>query len=66
MPGTTPPQYRTDPDGNANEVKLRKPKVVRAQREGDFFGFGGPGASRGGGGGRRGGGGGGAFNWLFR
>jgi tetratricopeptide (TPR) repeat protein len=55
----------TDPDGNANEVKLRKPKIARpvARGEGDFFGFGGQSEARGGGS-RRGGGG--AFNWLFR
>ena len=69
----------TDPDGNANEVQLRK---VRRQApvERDFWDFGGQpraadsggggeGASRraarrGGGGG--GGGGGGMFNWLFQ
>jgi tetratricopeptide (TPR) repeat protein len=54
----------TDPDGNANEVKLRKPKIARpaARGEGDFFGFGGQSDARGGGS-RRGGG---TFNWLFR
>jgi len=59
----------TDPDGNANEVKLRKPKVVRAPRDGgDFFGLGGGGqADARSGGARRGGGrDNGAFNWLFR
>ncbi|MCJ7597605.1 MAG: hypothetical protein MUO41_03045, partial [Methyloceanibacter sp.] len=58
----------TDPDGNANEVKLRKPKIARPARdEGDFFGFGGQADARSGGA-RRGGGrdSGGAFNWLFR
>jgi tetratricopeptide (TPR) repeat protein len=57
----------TDPDGNANEVKLRKPKVVRAPRDdGDFFGFGGQADARSGGARRGGGREGGTFNWLFR
>jgi tetratricopeptide (TPR) repeat protein len=69
----------TDPDGNANEVQLRK--VVRraapVDREGGFFDFGQGAADSGassegaGGAGRRaarrggGGGGGGMFDWLF-
>jgi len=59
----------TDPDGNANEIQLRKVRQRAAPRD-DFWGFerpdgGGEGrrARRGGGGG---GGGGGMFNWLFR
>jgi hypothetical protein len=63
----------TDPDGTANEIKLRKPKtrpVAREEGGGGFFDqFGGPGAGqaqaqarrRGGGGG---GGGGGIFGWF--
>jgi hypothetical protein len=58
----------TDPDGNANEVKLRKPKLrpVARKEGGDFFGFGeaapaGRSSGRGGGGRDSG-----AFNWLFR
>lgn len=58
----------TDPDGNANEVKLRKPKIARpvARDEGDFFGFGGQADARSGGARRGGGRDNGAFNWLFR
>jgi hypothetical protein len=57
----------TDPDGNANELKLRRPKARPVAREGGFFdGWGGPPAApqqrrRGGGGG---GGGGGLFPWF--
>ena len=59
----------TDPEGNANEIKLRKPKPARpVARQENFSGFDGGGrearrARRGGGGG---GGGGGIFNWLFQ
>ncbi len=67
----------TDPDGNANEIQLRKPRRQAPAEPGDFWGFGGEpraadsgtGANagartrRGGGGG---GGGGGMFGWLFR
>ena len=50
---------------NANEVKLRKPKIARpvARDEGDFFGFGGQADARSGGNRRSQGG---TFNWLFR
>jgi hypothetical protein len=62
----------TDPDGNANEIQLRKARRAPVARD-DFWSFEQPGgappegrraARRGGGGG--GGGGGGVFNWLFR
>ncbi|MET0301723.1 MAG: tetratricopeptide repeat protein [Methyloceanibacter sp.] len=62
----------TDPDGNANEIQLRKARRAPVARD-DFWSFEQPGgappegrraARRGGGGG--GGGGGGMFNWLFR
>jgi hypothetical protein len=69
----------TDPDGNANEVQLRKVRRQAPVDRGDFWDFGGraadSGASpeggpagrraarRGGGGG--GGAGGGMFDWLF-
>jgi tetratricopeptide (TPR) repeat protein len=72
----------TDPDGNANEVQLRKVRRQAPVDRGDFWDFGGraadSGASEGGGAGgaasrraaRRGGGGGagggGMFDWLFR
>jgi len=60
----------TDPDGHANEVKLRSAPTRRAPvargQDGDFWGFGQqPNTER-----KRarrgGGGGGGAFDWLFR
>jgi hypothetical protein len=66
----------TDPDGNANEIQLRKTRQRAPAARDDFWGFGrsaeGPdeppqgrrAARRGGGGG--GGGGGGMFDWLFR
>jgi hypothetical protein len=68
----------TDPDGNANEIQLRKVRQRAPAQRDDFWGFerygeagGGGGedrqsrrASRRGGGG--GGGGGGMFDWLFR
>jgi tetratricopeptide (TPR) repeat protein len=61
----------TDPDGNANEIQLRKARQQRAAPRDDFWGFERPDgaaesrrARRGGGGG--GGGGGGMFDWLFR
>jgi hypothetical protein len=62
----------TDPDGNANEIQLRKARRAPVARD-DFWGFERPGgappesrraARRGGGEG--GGGGAGMFNWLFR
>lgn len=67
----------TDPDGNANEVQLRKARTRAPAPRDDFWGFerltegattpGGRRATRrGAGGGERGGGGGGMFNWLFR
>jgi tetratricopeptide (TPR) repeat protein len=69
----------TDPDGNANEIQLRKVRQRAPAARNDFWGFGpaaeGGGeppqsrraARRGGGGGGQGGGGGGSmFNWLFR
>jgi tetratricopeptide (TPR) repeat protein len=72
----------TDPDGNANEVQLRKVRRAAPVDRGDFWGFEPPRADSGGGGGgggdraarraaRRGGGGGGGggggmFDWLFR
>jgi tetratricopeptide (TPR) repeat protein len=80
--GSTPAQWNwqavsvvvTDPDGNANEVQLRKARQRPAAPRDDFWGFerftegGGEQqskrASRKGGGG--GGGGGGMFDWLFR
>ena len=62
----------TDPDGNTNELKLRRPKTRPVAREGGGFfegPWGGPGGGgqqqgrkRGGGGG--GGGGGGLFGWF--
>jgi tetratricopeptide (TPR) repeat protein len=63
----------TDPDGNANEIQLRKVRQRAAPRD-DFWGFDRSAESGGGGGegrrGRRGGGGGGGgggmFDWLFR
>jgi hypothetical protein len=66
----------TDPDGNANEIQLRKVKQKAPVARDDFWGFGR--AAEGGaapaegrraarrGGGEGGGGGGGMFNWLFR
>jgi hypothetical protein len=59
----------TDPDGNANEIQLRKVRQQRAAPRDDFWGFERPDAAasetrrarRGGGGG-----GGGMFDWLFR
>ena len=51
-----------DPEGNANEIKLRKPKPKPVAHD-DFFGLD-SGATEGRGG-RRGGGG-GIFNWFFR
>jgi tetratricopeptide (TPR) repeat protein len=60
----------TDPDGNANEIQLRKVRQRAAPRD-DFWGFDQPDAgtdskraSRQRGGGERGGAG--IFNWLFR
>jgi tetratricopeptide (TPR) repeat protein len=63
----------TDPDGNANEIQLRKARQQRAAPRDDFWGFERPDAGaapegrrarRGGGGGGESGGG--MFNWLFR
>ncbi|HEX9752823.1 MAG TPA: tetratricopeptide repeat protein [Methyloceanibacter sp.] len=65
----------TDPDGNANEIQLRKVRQKAPAARDDFWGFersaegGAPAegrraARRGGGGGESGGGG--MFNWLFR
>ncbi|HSH62595.1 MAG TPA: tetratricopeptide repeat protein [Methyloceanibacter sp.] len=71
----------TDPDGNANEVQLRKARTRPAAgppvARNDFWGFQQPApvargeraarrAARRGGGGGGGGGGGSMFNWLFR
>ncbi len=60
----------TDPDGNANEVQLRKVKQRAPAQRDDFWGFERPdaGAATEGRRARRGGGesGGGMFNWLFR
>jgi tetratricopeptide (TPR) repeat protein len=67
----------TDPDGNANEIQLRKARQRAPVARDDFWGFGRStetGAEAQGGGGRRaarrggggGGGGGGMFDWLFR
>jgi tetratricopeptide (TPR) repeat protein len=70
----------TDPDGNSNEIQLRKPRRTAPAAPSDFWGFGGEprAADSGGGGGgggdtsggrrtrRGGGGGGGMFGWLFR
>jgi tetratricopeptide (TPR) repeat protein len=86
--GSTPAQWNwqavsvvvTDPDGNANEIQLRKVRQRAPAAREDFWGFGaaaegggGPqgrrAARRGGGGGQGGGGesgGAGVFNWLFR
>ena len=80
--GGTPAQWNwqavsvvvTDPDGNANEIQLRKARQRAPAARDDFWGFerltegGEPQGRRarrqqGGGGG---GGGGGMFNWLFR
>jgi tetratricopeptide (TPR) repeat protein len=50
----------TDPDGTANEIKLRKPKPRPVARDdGGFFGGGGQSRQR-----RGGGGGGGLFGWF--
>jgi hypothetical protein len=65
----------TDPDGNANEIQLRKVRQRAPVSRDDFWGFGrsddsadeapqGRRARKGAGGG--GGGGPGIFNWLFR
>jgi hypothetical protein len=59
-----------DPEGNSNEIKLRKPKPRPVARE-EGWGFDSPwgGGGGGGGGGRRGGGGGGGggfFDWFTR
>jgi len=64
----------TDPDGNSNEIQLRKVRQRQQAPRDDFWGFGnapegfapqeGRRAARKGGG--DGGGGGGVFNWLFR
>jgi tetratricopeptide (TPR) repeat protein len=80
--GTTPAQWNwqavsvvvTDPDGNANEIQLRKVRQKAPVARDDFWGFdrlteggepqGRRAARRQQGGG--GGGGGGMFNWLFR
>ena len=71
--GSNPAQWKwqavsvvvTDPDGNANEIKLRKPKAARPVARNDgFFGAGGEDRRRRGGGG--GGGGGGLFGLFFR
>ncbi len=63
----------TDPEGNANEIQLRKARQQRAAPRDDFWGFDRPdGAAPEGRRARRGGGGGGGessggmFNWLFR
>lgn len=64
----------TDPDGNANEVQLRKARQRAPAVARDEWGFDRPGvappenrrAARRGGEGGGGGGGGGMFNWLFR
>jgi hypothetical protein len=63
----------TDPDGNANEIQLRKVRQQRVAPRDDFWGAFDRSAESGGGEGRRGrrGGGGGEsgggmFNWLFR
>ena len=82
--GSTPAQWNwqavsvvvTDPDGNANEIQLRKTRSKPQAPRDDFWGFeraaeGTPAegrrARRGGGGGGGGGGdGAGIFNWLFR
>jgi tetratricopeptide (TPR) repeat protein len=81
--GSTPAQWTwqavsvvvTDPDGNANEIQLRKVRQRTPAPRDDFLGFERPAetagedrasrraARRGGGGG---GGGGGMFDWLFR
>jgi tetratricopeptide (TPR) repeat protein len=81
--GATPAQWTwqavsvvvTDPDGNANEIQLRKVRQRAPAARDDFWGFERPtesagedrasrrAARRGGGGG---GGGGGMFDWLFR
>ena len=81
--GTTPAQWNwqavsvvvTDPDGNANEIQLRKVRQKAPVARDDFWGFerfteggqpqGRRAARRGGGGGGQSGGG-GMFNWLFR
>ena len=79
--GSTPAQWNwqavsvvvTDPDGNANEVQLRKVKQKAPSARDDFWGFGlteggappeGQRATRRSGGGGESGGG--MFNWLFR
>jgi tetratricopeptide (TPR) repeat protein len=63
----------TDPEGNANEIQLRKARQQRAAPRDDFWGFDRPDAGaapegrrarRGGGGGESSGGS--MFNWLFR
>jgi tetratricopeptide (TPR) repeat protein len=65
----------TDPDGNSNEIQLRKPRRTAPAAPSDFWGFGdqpraadnsGGGGDTGGRRARRGGGGGGMFGWLFR
>ncbi len=61
----------TDPDGNANEIQLRKVKQKAPVARDDFWGFGraaegGAAPAEGRRAARRGGGGGGMFNWLFR
>ena len=66
----------TDPDGNANEIQLRKVRQKAPAARDDFWGFdrsaegGAPAegrrAARRGGGESGGGGGGGIFNWLFQ
>jgi tetratricopeptide (TPR) repeat protein len=74
--GATPAQWNwqavsvivTDPDGNANEIKLRKPKsrpVAREEGGGGFFdSWGAPGPSQPPARRRGGGGGGGLFGWF--
>jgi tetratricopeptide (TPR) repeat protein len=83
--GSTPAQWNwqvvsvvvTDPDGNANEIQLRKVRQKAPAARDDFWGFGpateGGGAPQGRRAARRGQGGGGGesggpgiFNWLFR
>ena len=55
----------TDPDGHANQIKLRSPKRRPVAREGGGNSpWGAPGRGRGGRGGGRGGGGGGLFGWF--
>ncbi|HZJ11112.1 MAG TPA: tetratricopeptide repeat protein [Methyloceanibacter sp.] len=82
--GSSPAQWNwqavsvvvTDPDGNANEVQLRKVRQKAPAARDEFWSFDRPGAGappegrraarRGRGGSGGGGGGGGMFDWLFR